>query len=334
MRVLFVTNYRGAWSQNSSAGIFVERQAESLRSAGVEVLFFDLGRSHSPLTLGRRLLELRREIRRTAPDLIHAQYGTVVSFVAALTFHPMVVTFGGSDLIVGASVSPARIYLGIFLSNLAALFARRVICVSEELRRALWWRRRGVVVIPRGVNLQHFQPGSREEARAELGWEQARRIVLIDGGRDPQNKGLDIARQAIEIVREELPDTDLEIIHGVQPDQVPVLLRAADALICASRQEGSPNIVKESLACALPVVGVEVGDVPERLAGAEPGAVVDRTPEAIARALVPILRQLRRSNGPDIVRQLSLEAIASRILRIYEEVVTGKNLRQEAPQQR
>lgn len=334
MRVLFITNYRGAWAYYPPAGIFVERQADSLRNAGVDVLFFDLGRSHSPLALARRLLELRREIRRSAPDLIHAQYGTLVGLVAALTLHPMVITFGGSDVLVGASASPVRIYLGIFLSNLASLFARRVICVSDELRRALWWRRRGVVVIPRGVNLQQFRPGPRDEARAELGWDLEARIVLIDGLRDPQNKGLSIARRAIEIVQEELPDTQLVIVEAVQPDRMPVLLRAADALICASRQEGSPNIVKESLACALPVVGVRVGDVPERLAGAEPGGVVDRTPEAIARALVPILRQRQRSNGPEIVRQLSLEAIASRITGVYDEVVMMKKLRQEAPQQR
>lgn len=320
MKVLFVTNYREAWSVNPSAGIFVERQAESLRAAGVEVDFFDLGRSHSPVSLFHKWRALRAEIRRSRPDVVHAQYGTVVSLVTALTFHPMVVTYGGSDLIRGASVALWRIYLGILLSNVASLFAKRVIVVSEELRRSLWWRRRGVVVIPRGVNLSAFTPGSRDEARAALGWDLQRRIVLIDGGRDPENKGLSIAQRAVELVREELTDTELVVIHGVTPDRIPLLLRAGDALICASRQEGSPNIVKESLACALPVVGVRVGDVPERLAGVEPGAVVDRTPEAIAKALLPILRAPRRSNGPEIIRALSLDAIARRIIRVYEEV--------------
>jgi teichuronic acid biosynthesis glycosyltransferase TuaC len=319
MKVLFVTNYREGWSENPSAGIFVERQAASLRAAGVDVDFFDLGRSHSPFRLLRKWRGLRAEIRRSRPDLVHAQYGTIVSIVTAMTFHPMIVTYGGSDLIRGASVALWRIYLGIFLSNVASLFAKHVICVSEELRRSLWWRRRGVAVIPRGVNLAAFTPGSRDEARAELGWDAHRRIVLIDGGRDPHNKGLDIAQRAIDIVRGELPDTELFVIHGVTPDRIPVLLRAGDALICASRQEGSPNIVKESLACALPVVGVRVGDVPERLAGVTPGAVVDRTPEAIANALLPILRAPRRSNGPEIIRQLSLEAVAARIIQVYEE---------------
>lgn len=318
MRVLFVTNYRGAWGQNASAGIFVERQAESLRAAGVDVRFFDLGRSHSPLVLARKWRELRAEIRRIAPDLIHAQYGTIVAFVSAMTFHPMIITFGGSDLLVGASVPLPRIWLGLVLSNLAALRARRIICVTEELRRALWMRRRAVTVIPRGVNLSHFSPGPKAEARAALGWDPARRIVAIDGGRDPRNKGLDVVEAAMVLARRELPDLELFVIQGVPPPQMPTVLRAADALVCASRQEGSPNIVKEALACALPVIGVPVGDVPDRLAGVSPSAVVERTPEALARAIVDIVREPRPSNGPEVVAQISMERTAARIIEVYE----------------
>ncbi len=321
VKVLFVTNYRDARGRNPSAGIFVERQAASLRGAGVEVVFFDLGRSHSPIVLVKKWWTLRSEIRRVRPDLLHAQYGTIVGIVAALTLQPLVITFGGSDLLPGASVSLPRTYSGIVLSNLASLFAESIICVSEELRQALWWRRRDVFVIPRGVDLSAFSPGPRDEARAELGWDPTRRIVLIDGGRDPQNKGLDTAERAIAIARAELPDLELLVVQGVPPDRMPLLLRGADALICASRQEGSPNIVKEALACALPVVGVRVGDVPERLANVQPSEVVDRAPGPIARALVQILREPRRSNGPGVLGQLSLDAVAARIIRVYEGVL-------------
>lgn len=326
MRILFVTNYRGAWSQNPSAGIFVERQAESLRAAGIEVLFHDLGRSHSPLALAKKWRELRAEVRRCQPDLIHAQYGTVVSLISALTFHPMVITYGGSDLLVGASVSLPRVYLGIVLSNVAALFAKRIICVSEELRRALWWRRRIVAVIPRGVDLSAFSPGSKSDARRELGWDPSKRIVLIDGGRDPRNKGLDVVEEAMILARRELPDLELFVIHGIPPARMPLLYRAADALVCASRQEGSPNVVKEALACALPVIGVPVGDVPERLAGVSPSAVVERTPVALAQAIVDIVRAPARSNGPDVVAEISMERTAARIIGVYESILPRRSV--------
>ena len=59
-----------------------------------------------------------------------------------------------------------------------------------------------------------------------------------------------------------------------QPDSVPLILNASDALLVTSRYEGSPNIVKEAMACGLPVVTVPVGDVAERLAGVSPSWIV------------------------------------------------------------
>jgi teichuronic acid biosynthesis glycosyltransferase TuaC len=329
MRVLFVTNHRDARNLNPSAGIFIERQAESLRSTGVEVHFFDLGRSHSPITLAKRWLALRHEIRRLRPHLVHAQYGTIVSFVSALTFHPLVITFHGSDLLVGASVSLPRTYMGIFLSNVAALFARRIICVSEQLRQSLWWRSDAALVIPCGVDLTAFSPGSRDEARAHLGWDLGKYVVLMDGARDPKNKGLELVEEAIMLARKVSPEVELRIVQGVQPDEMPWLFRAADVLVCASRQEGSPSVVKEALACALPVVSVDVGDVVERLRGVDPSLIVERNPIAIAEGILDVLKHRRRSNGPEVVKPLSIQRIASRIVGVYRSALPQHSGRSE-----
>jgi teichuronic acid biosynthesis glycosyltransferase TuaC len=333
LRVLFVTNYRDALSENPVHGIFAERQARSLREAGVEVTFFDLGRRHSPLALLKRYRALRLEIRAIAPDLLHAQQGTVVSLVAALAFRPVVITFTGSDLLGGASVPLLRGYLGILISNLTALLAKRMICVSPGLRDALWWRRKNAVVIPHGVDTVAFSPGSREEARAAIGWDVGKPIVMIGAGRDPRNKGLDIAEEAVSLARLEMPELELYVSKGIQPERMPLYFRAADALICSSRNEGSPNVVKEALACALPVIGVPVGDVAERLAGVEPSAVVQRNPEAIAKAILQIVPTRRRSNGVNAVADLALPRIAARVIEVYEQAL-GKSRKAGAAPER
>src|SRR5689334_23262391 len=110
LRVLFVGNYASARSQSSCAGIFVDRQANSLRQLGVTVETFDIGSSHSPLALLRSWFRLRQTIRAVRPDVLHAQYGTIVSIVTVLTNHPTVITFSGSDLLPGASISLMRTY--------------------------------------------------------------------------------------------------------------------------------------------------------------------------------------------------------------------------------
>jgi teichuronic acid biosynthesis glycosyltransferase TuaC len=301
----------------------VDRQIQSLRKAGLKVTIFDVGLSYSPARLLKRWIVLRQEVRRLRPDLIHAQYGTIVGFMGALAGNgkPLVISFCGNDLLPGASVSRLRMYLGFLLSNLAALRARRIICKSEELRRALWWRQSRAVVIPNGIDLDMFSPGSKEGARKRLGWDSGRPIVLFNIGSDPQRKGLSIAEAAMKIVKSRLPDARLCVISNIEPDNMPLYYRAADVLLSASLAEGSPNVVKEALACNLPVVSTPVGDVAERLAGVQPSAIVAGDAVAMGEVLVRILLCRERSNGRRHVAHLNLDCVAQRVLQLYQSVL-------------
>lgn len=316
--VLMVSNHWEVKTNWSSAGVFVDRQIDSLRKAGVKISTFDIGASHSPIRILKRWWELRRTVQRLHPDLIHAQYGTYVSFVAAFAGKPLVISFCGNDVQPGASVPRLRMYLGFLLSNLAALRARVLICKSEELREALWWRRNRAVVIPNGVDLNLFRPGSQEAARHELGWDIGPPIAIFSVGRDPKMKGLDLVKRAMDLVRSHVPDCKLHVIAKVEPDRMPLYYRAADVLVCASTREGSPNVVKEALACDLPVVSTPVGDVAERLRGVYPGAVVSREASSIGDALVQVLRKRQRCNGRGRVAHLGLDHIAKRVLQVYQ----------------
>ena len=277
LHVLAISNHEQLKKQIPFAGVFIDRQVASLRRAGVRISTFYIGGSHSPVRIFREWLKLRTKVRQLNPHLVHGQYGTIVGLLAAFSGRPAVVSFCGSDLLPGASVSMPRMWFGFLLSNLSALRARVLICKSRELHQALWWRRKYAVVIPNGVDLNLFSPGLQEEARKELGWDVSRPIVLFNAGRDPQNKGLDLAKASIEVTQYRIPDVELHIISAVKPNLMPLYYRAADVLLCASKQEGSPNVIKEALACNLPVVSVPVGDVPERLAGVYPSAVAARS---------------------------------------------------------
>ena len=66
-------------------------------------------------------------------------------------------------------------------------------------------------------------------------------------------------------------------------------MNAADAVLLTSLHEGSPNAVKEAMACDVPVVAVDVGDVRERIGDADGCYVAAATPEALADKLLLVV---------------------------------------------
>src|SRR5215469_383375 len=300
LRVLAVIPGNG----KGASMIFVRRQLESLRALHVDSQPFFLDAGTSPRLLLKRWLDLRREIRSLRPDLIHAHYGTVTALLCAMatTSVPLVITFRGSDLNYRSDVGFLRSYGGHLISQLGSLRASAIVCVSRRLQNRLWWRKNVSVVLPTGVNLDLFQPIPKRQAREQLGYQSDRRIVLFCQNNSPRNKGQDLALAGVRAAERTLGPIQLVILDGrIPPDQVPVLINAADCLVLASEVEGSPNIVKEALACNVPVVAVDVGDVPERLWGVFPSKIVHRDAVQMGFALAEILACGKRSNGRDRV---------------------------------
>ncbi len=329
-RVLFVIP--GA-AQDSSM-IFARRQAQSLQRQGVEVNLFHLRSRTSLPELAREWRRFRRRVRRVNPQVIHAQFGTMTAWFAACAAtlsnqrRPLVITYRGSDLNPVAEGAgwweKLRAAAGRMLSQLAALRASRIVCVSRELRGRLWWRREIAVVMPSGVDADVFRPEPRTRARGRLGWDEKERVVLFNAGHNPSLKRLDLARQALLLVADFLDGVRLEVLDGrTPPHRMPELLNAADCLLLTSDREGSPTILQEALACNLPVVSVNAGDSAERLAGVRHCAVVERDPAAIAMELARVLRVPLRSNGREKVREFSAHQIAGELHRIYLDLGAG-----------
>ena len=317
-RILFVVPSRRGGCVMS----FAYDEIESLVATGIQSDIFVLETRLSVGRLWSQCRGLRRRVREFRPDLVHVHFGTLVAFLTAMVITvPFVMTFRGSDLNPSWSDGFFRNIIQKLMSHTAALRAAQIICVSEQLKRRLWWCSHKVSVVPSGVNLDHFYAGPQHVARGHLRWALEGKVVLFNAGFSPRLKRLDLAEKAVEILRRQNPSVRLEVLRGRIPhEEMPHCMNAADCLLLTSDFEGSPTVIKEALACGLPIVSVDVGDVRERLEGVTPSQMVGRDPAEIARALESVLSLGVRSNGPSLVAELSDKKIAWKIRSVYERI--------------
>jgi glycosyltransferase involved in cell wall biosynthesis len=327
IRVLMITS---DWPDHASWGgtaTFISRQVDFLRAAGVDVDVFRFRGNGSPLRYASAWLGVQRRLRRQRYDLVHAQFGQ--SGLLALPKRlPLVVTFRGDDLEGVLSKTTGRLTArGRLLPLLSRAVARRAdatIVVSAHMKALLHSDARPHV-IPSGLDLERFRLIPQAEARTHLGLPSDRRLVLFVGSPTSSRKRYDLARQAVEILQRSVP-AELVLGWAVPHEQIPYFMNACDALVFTSRQEGSPNVVKEALACNLPVVSVAIGDVPERLrdvTGCEVSA--DDRPETIAAGLVRALGRGQRIAGRERVLELDEHVITERVIGVYRSVLAHGN---------
>jgi teichuronic acid biosynthesis glycosyltransferase TuaC len=326
MRVLAITNMfptRACPSQ----GTFIERQIESLRSrVEMQVLHIERVESGRGAYFPART-RLLRAISDGKPDVVHVMYGGALAVLAASAVGklPFVVSICGSDLLGDPQSSWKARGIGratVWASKIAVLRADAVIAKSRQLAArlpAIVGRDR-VYIIPNGVDLDRFRPLDTTACRRQLGWAEEEFHVLFTGRPESETKRFADARNAVERLCARGIPARLRIMRDVSHDQVPVWLNAAHVMLLCSLHEGSPNIVKESLACECPVVSTDVGDVAERIEGIEGCFLSERDSQSLADCLEAVFREGARLNCRHKMACLALSTIADRIASIYRKV--------------
>lgn len=319
MRVLVVTNLY-PHEADRSFGTFVYEQVRALRALGVEmdVLFINGRASRWNYLSGYG--RYWRQLAWVRYDLVHAHYVFAGMIARAQLALPVVQSFHGAGEMYG--------YQGALCRRLAPLMDA-VIVTSAEHKGQIGYE--PAQIIPCGVDMSLFAPRPREQARAELGWDIQRPVVLWVGDPRPE-KRLDLIRAAHELLRQRRPGVDLQLVSRVPHDRVPVYLNAADVFILASDAEGSPVIIKEALACNLPVVSTAVGDVPQVIGGVEWCYLAEQTPEDLAAKLdLALTLGGRRIRGREAIQHLQTQGEARAILALYEQTLARFRAKRSRP---
>jgi glycosyltransferase involved in cell wall biosynthesis len=318
LRVLAVAN----WDAVARPIAWAEQRLEALRRAGVDVDLLAIECCSDRRGYLRLWTLLQERVASGRYDLVAPLYGSIVGLLCTLQRRvPCVVSFAGSDLI-GPQRSSLEL-LSVPASQLSALFARGVSVHNARMRSALWWppARARCHVLSDGIDTQRFVPRARAEARRRRGLPlDGTRILFVGAEVEARPiKRPELARAAVA----RLPGATLEVASHVPFAEMPWVYPSADALVLTSLAEGSPNCVKEALACGLPVVAVDAGDVREIVEGLTNCAVVAPEADAIARALSAVLADGRGCpEGPArVASRYSLEATGARFLRLFESAL-------------
>ena len=327
--VLFVTTGRINPNGDLYYPPLVANQINSLqpflRDSSLTIIY-----SLNPLFVVRKILEVRRKSKDV--DIIHAQYGSLTALIAHLgkKYKPLVISFGGSDLL-GSAGKGLKWTIRNWITRQMGLWAANdsdcIIVKSQTLLKSLPpGLHKKTIVIPNGVDIRIFSPGNKQEARKKLGWGEGIRYVLFTPSRanNVLVKNLPLANEVLQAVNARLGSVRMEFILDKKPEQIAEMMNSADCLLLTSLHEGSPNVIKEAMACNLPIVTVNVGDVMERLWTVKNAYVVDSyNPELLSARVEQVLNNNERTNGIEEIKrqQLTSEDVALRIINVYNKVV-------------
>jgi teichuronic acid biosynthesis glycosyltransferase TuaC len=283
-------------------------------------------------------------------DCIDAHYAFPDGLAAVLIGRslgiPVVVSARGTDIHTFQCFTTIRPQIRWTLRHAAG-----VVAVSDSLARIMLDLEpslKDVRVIGNGVDGQRFFPQEQGVARKQIGLDPEDRVIvsvaalkhvkgpdlLVRAAARLKNScarckvlfvGAGAELASLQKLARQLNCADIcQFIGPVPNDQLAAYYNAADVSCLASRNEGWPNVILESLACGTPVVATGVGEVPRLLANPELGITVDPAPEAIHAGLSRALqRQWDRETLSAYAQGHTWESVATRVEAVLKQA-TGQ----------
>jgi glycosyltransferase involved in cell wall biosynthesis len=174
-------------------------------------------------------------------------------------------------------------------------------------------------LIPYGIDVEEFAPRDRRLAREVLGIPQGAQVVMfVSDNLTNRRKGFSFLLAAllgmmqahnlflVSVGRGKPPETGsipcLHMGHVENNRWLSMIYSAADLFVIPSVQDNLPNTVLESMACGTPVVGFDVGGIPDMVRSGRTGQLV---PVGDSVALRHAMTQLLKA--PSMCRQMGAE---------------------------
>lgn len=271
-----------------------------------------------------------------------------IPFIVFHPRHPKVFRVAQHTDAIG--INQPRLVMSLYrgIERFCARFMQGFIALDEATKTYLMQKchvpESKIRVIPVAVDPDMFRPMDRTQARTKMRLPLDKAIVLYVGKMTPV-KNIPMLLGAFQELHSARPDTML-LLAGTGPyereyqrmveergisgvcflgyvdrNEVPVLMNCADVLALSSLSEVSPNVIREAIACGLPVVSTRVGDVPDYVTDDFNGYIVETDPHSFAEGLIKAIQNEER------LRQGALETRKKfdpdRIMQEYARVFRG-----------
>lgn len=305
MRVLIVSRRKEQFPNHIAP--FVLEQGKALAEAGCEVDFLPF-KSHywNPRPIIKKIKEFK-------PDIVHAHYG--LCGIPALLQHkvPVVITFHN-----GETLNP----FVNFICSLFSLHAEYVIYVAQHIyEKCIFKKKKNYCILPCGVNLNECVITPKEEARAKLGFERDKKYILFGGDFNNLRKNFPLLREAIELTgRKDIVTLEMK---GMSREQVCLHMSACDLFALPTKSEGSPQALKEAMACNCPILATDVADIKHLLGNIQGHYLCDFDPNDVAEILSQALQFHSQTEGRKRIIELGLsnDIVAKQIISLYKSVL-------------
>jgi glycosyltransferase involved in cell wall biosynthesis len=207
----------------------------------------------------------------------------------------------------------------IFIKSFNLFFWDSVIVKSEDMKIKIGIDQ--AEIIPNGIDFSIFKPMDQSEAKDKVGFDKNKNQVLWLADPKRHVKNIELAKNAFSTA--DVLDSELKIINGIQHHDIPTYMNACDVLLLTSRWEGSPNVIKEAMACNTPIVTTRVGDVELTIGDTEGCFIVEQNEEEMAEAIKNCLKFNKRTKGREKIKWLDSNVIANKLIKIYKEQVSN-----------
>jgi glycosyltransferase involved in cell wall biosynthesis len=291
---------------------FIYEQEQSLKRFGVQVEYF-LIKGKGILGYLKHYAKLKKELTKNY-ELIHAHNGLCGLISNLQRKIPVITTYHGSDI----NLLHLRLisYFAIFWS------ARNIFVSKKQYLKSLI--KRNIDIIPCGVDLTVFKLMDKSNSKNVSNLSDQKKYILFSSAFSIKIKNKSLVNSAFKYLIKE--DIELLELKDKTREEVSLLINSSELLILTSFSEGSPQIIKESMACNCPIVSTDVGDVRDIIGETEGCFICSYDPEDVANKVKLALsysHDNRRTNGRERIIEMGLgsDKIANRIISIYQNVL-------------